>query len=262
MTNPAISVRGLRVVRGGREVLPGVDLDVPAGRVVGLLGPSGSGKSTLIRSVVGVQKVEAGEVTVLGEPAGSPANRRRVGYVTQSPAVYADLTVRANLRYFATLAGLSGAAARDAVERTLRQVDLGSHVDQRVDALSGGQAGRASLAAALVADPQVLVLDEPTVGLDPVLRRSLWELFSRLAAEGRTLLVSSHVMDEATRCDRLLLLREGRVLADAAPADLLERTDARDAEEAFLRLIEDAEGGVGAGPVGGRIAHETEGAAR
>lgn len=235
---PAVTVRGLRVVRDGREVLPGIDLELPAGRVTGLLGPSGSGKSTLIRAVVGVQRVAAGEVTVLGEPAGSPANRARVGYVTQSPAVYADLPVRANLRYFAAMAGLSGAAARDAVERTLAQVDLTSRADARVSSLSGGQASRVSLAAALVADPQLLVLDEPTVGLDPVLRRSLWELFDRLAGEGRTLLVSSHVMDEATRCDHLVLLREGRVLAGLTPAELLARTGASDAEEAFLRLVE------------------------
>ncbi len=239
--DPAVRVRGLRVVRGGREVLPGIDLDVPAGQVTGLLGPSGSGKSTLIRAIVGVQEVAAGAVTVLGEPAGSPANRRRVGYVTQSPAVYADLSVRANLDYFATLAGLRGPARADAVERTLAQVDLGSHAGARVASLSGGQASRVSLAAALVADPRVLVLDEPTVGLDPVLRRSLWELFAELAGQGRTLLVSSHVMDEATRCDRLLLLREGRVLAELTPSELLERTGAQDAEGAFLRLIEEDE---------------------
>lgn len=239
--DPAVRVRGLRVVRGGREVLPGIDLDVPAGQVTGLLGPSGSGKSTLIRAIVGVQEVAAGAVTVLGEPAGSPANRRRVGYVTQSPAVYVDLSVRANLDYFATLAGLRGPARADAVERTLAQVDLGSHAGARVESLSGGQASRVSLAAALVADPQVLVLDEPTVGLDPVLRRSLWELFAELAGQGRTLLVSSHVMDEATRCDRLLLLREGRVLAELTPSELLERTGAQDAEGAFLRLLEEDE---------------------
>lgn len=236
---PAIAVRGLRVVRGQREVLPGIDLDVPTGQVVGLLGPSGSGKSTLIRAIVGVQKVAAGEVTVLGEPAGSAANRHGVGYVTQSPAVYADLSVRANLDYFATVAGLRGSARSDAVERTLAEVDLVSHADARVESLSGGQASRVSLAAALVADPQVLVLDEPTVGLDPVLRRSLWELFARLADQGRTLLVSSHVMDEAIRCDRLVLLREGRVLAELTPSELLERTGASDAEGAFLRLIEE-----------------------
>lgn len=238
---PAISVRGLRVVRGGREVLPGIDLDVPAGQVMGLLGPSGSGKSTLIRSIAGVQRVAGGEVEVLGEPAGSPANRGRVGYVTQAASVYEDLSVRANLRYFATLAGHPRTTREAVVERALAEVDLADHAAARVDALSGGQRSRVSLAAALVADPEVLLLDEPTVGLDPVLRRDLWGLFARLAATGRTLLVSSHVMDEAMRCDRVLLLRQGRLLADCTPTDLLAHTGAPDAESAFLRLVETEE---------------------
>jgi len=231
---PTVVVDDLHVIRGTREVLPGISLSVPRGQVVGLLGPSGSGKSTLLRSIVGVQVVAGGSVTVLGEPAGSPGLRSRVGYVTQEPSVYADLTVRANLSYFAALVG----APRDAVERTIQEVDLTSHADSRVDRLSGGQASRVSLGAALVGSPELLVLDEPTVGLDPVLRRDLWELFHRLAAGGTTLLVSSHVMDEATRCDRLLLLREGHLLADDTPEGLLARTGATDAEHAFLALIE------------------------
>jgi ABC-2 type transport system ATP-binding protein len=233
----AIVVQHLRVVRGERVVLPDLSVTVPAGEVVGLLGPSGGGKSTLMRAIVGVQQVASGEVTVLGEPAGSPGLRHRVGYVTQAPSVYADLSVRHNLRYFATVLG----AARDAVDRAIEEVDLGSHADTQVGRLSGGQRSRVSLAAALVGEPEVLVLDEPTVGLDPVLRRDLWDLFRRLAHdEGRTLLVSSHVMDEATRCDRLLLLREGEVLSDSTLPELLDRTGAADAEHAFLGLVDDA----------------------
>jgi ABC-2 type transport system ATP-binding protein len=231
---PAIVVDGLRVVRGSREVLPGISLSVPRGQVVGLLGPSGSGKSTLLRAIVGVQVVAGGTVTVLGEPAGSPGLRSRVGYVTQEPSVYGDLSVRANLNYFAALVG----ARRDAVEQTIATIDLTTDADSRVDRLSGGQRSRVSLGAALVGSPELLVLDEPTVGLDPVLRRDLWALFHRLASGGTTLLVSSHVMDEATRCDRLLLLREGCLLADETPDGLLSRTGARDAEHAFLALIE------------------------
>lgn len=231
-----MEVRGVTVTRGRREVLHGVDLSVPVGQIVGLLGPSGGGKSTLLRAVVGVQDKVSGTVTVLGHTAGSPPLRRRVGYVTQAPSVYADLTVRQNLRYFATLVGADRAAA----ERALEEVSLVDHADQRVSDLSGGQASRASLAAALVGSPDLLVLDEPTVGLDPVLRRSLWQLFRDLAGQGRTLVVSSHVMDEATRCDRLVLLREGRVLADDTLPALLERTGADDAEGAFLRLVDDA----------------------
>jgi ABC-2 type transport system ATP-binding protein len=230
----AVVVDGLRVIRGSREVLPGISLSVSRGQVVGLLGPSGGGKTTLLRSIVGVQTVAGGTVTVLGEPAGSPGLRSRVGYVTQEPSVYSDLTVRQNITYFATLVG----APRDAVERTIEAVDLATDADSRVDRLSGGQRSRVSLAAALVGSPELLVLDEPTVGLDPVLRRDLWAFFHRLASDGTTLLVSSHVMDEATRCDRLLLLREGRLLADDTPDGLLARTGAPDAERAFLALIE------------------------
>lgn len=230
----AVEVRDLRVVRGGREVLAGLDLSVPAGQVVGLLGPSGSGKTTLMRAVVGVQRLAGGTVQVLGRPAGHPSLRREVGYVTQGPSVYADLSVEQNLRYFATLVGVG----REAVERVLGEVDLADRRDSIVDRLSGGQRSRVSLAAAMVGSPGLLVLDEPTVGLDPVLRRDLWDLFGRLARAGTSLLVSSHVMDEATRCDRLVLVRDGAVLADDTLPALLARTGAADAEGAFLALVE------------------------
>ncbi|HEX2316102.1 MAG TPA: ABC transporter ATP-binding protein [Thermomonospora sp.] len=229
----AVSVRGLRVRRGGREVLRDVAFDVPRGSVVGLLGPSGCGKTTLMRAVVGVQIVQGGTVTVLGRPAGSRELRRTVGYATQSPAVYADLTVQENLRYFASVLG----APRGDVARVVDEVGLGPHRDQVVATLSGGQRSRASLAVALLGRPELLVLDEPTVGLDPVLRQELWELFHELAAQGVTLLVSSHVMDEAGRCERLLLMREGQILADGTPDALRARTGADDLEEVFLRLI-------------------------
>lgn len=237
MVNYAIEISGLRVTRGDRLVLPDLALRVPAGQVVGLLGPSGGGKSTVMRAVVGVQRVDGGDIDVLGLPAGHPRLRRRVGYVTQSPSVYGDLTVRENVAHFARLLGVADPAA--AATAAIQRVDLTSHAESRTDALSGGQRSRASLAAALVGDPEVLVLDEPTVGLDPVLRRDLWDLFRRLADDGVTILVSSHVMDEAGRCDRLVLLREGEVLADDTPAHLLERTGAADAEGAFLALVEE-----------------------
>jgi ABC-2 type transport system ATP-binding protein len=240
MMNHAVEVESLRVVRGGREVLPDLSVRIPRGSVVGLLGPSGGGKSTLIRAIVGVQVVESGTVTVLGHPAGSPPLRDRVGYVTQSPSIYDDLTVRDNVRFFASMVG----ASADSADRAITTVDLDSHTRVMAGRLSGGQRSRVSLASALVGDPELLVLDEPTVGLDPVLRRDLWRLFHRLADAGTSLLVSSHVMDEATRCDRLLLLREGRLLADEPLPALLERTGAHDAEQAFLRLIDSAEEGV------------------
>lgn len=236
--HPAVVIEGLRVVRGKRLVLPGLDLHIPSGQVVGLLGPSGSGKTTLMRAIVGVQVVEAGTVTVLGHPAGAAALRRQVGYVTQSPSVYADLTIRENIAYFGRAVGLTGRDLRETVGRTLAEVDLQDHADVLVGNLSGGQESRVSLACALVGRPTLLVLDEPTVGLDPVLRRDLWNHFRDLAARGHSLVVSSHVMDEAARCDRLILLREGRVLADVTPAELLERTGETDADAAFLALVE------------------------
>jgi ABC-2 type transport system ATP-binding protein len=242
----AIVVEHLRVVRGEREVLPDLSLRVPRGQVVGLLGPSGGGKSTLMRAVVGVQVVAGGTVTVLGEQAGAPALRRRVGYLTQAPSVYGDLSVRHNVAYIAAVMGVGP----DAVDRAIAAVDLADHADARVENLSGGQRSRASLACTLVGDPDVLVLDEPTVGLDPVLRRDLWDLFRRLSADGRTVLVSSHVMDEAVRCDRLVLLRQGRVLSDSTLPDLLSRTGTTDAEQAFLALIDAADRAGGADGVG------------
>ncbi|MEE6286374.1 ABC transporter ATP-binding protein [Georgenia sp. MJ173] len=236
--DPALRLRDLRVVRGGRRgvvVVDGLDVEVPAGQLVGLLGPSGSGKTTVMRAVVGVQDRVSGTVEVLGRPAGHPTLRREVGYVTQAPSVYADLTVAQNLEYFARLLG---APASD-VERMLDAVDLTAIAGRRVAVLSGGERSRASLAVALLGSPRLLVLDEPTVGLDPVLRRDLWRLFRSIAATGTTLLVSSHVMDEAVQCDRLLLMRRGRLLADATTAELLERTGTRDVEQAFLVLVED-----------------------
>jgi ABC-2 type transport system ATP-binding protein len=230
----AIRTVGLRVVRGGRVVLPGLDATVPAGEVVGLLGPSGCGKTTLLRALVGVQRIAGGEVRVLGRPAGDAALRSLVGYVTQAPSVYADLTIRENLRYFAAVLGASGARVKSVVD----EVGLGDAVDGLVGELSGGQRARVSLATALLGEPELLILDEPTVGLDPVLRRDLWGHFAMLAAAGTTLVVSSHVMDEAERCSRLLLLRDGALLADDTPAALLQRTGATDVEGAFLRLVE------------------------
>ncbi|MEU8230820.1 ABC transporter ATP-binding protein [Actinoplanes sp. NPDC048967] len=233
----AIEVQDLVVERGRRRVLHGVSCAVAAGSVTGLLGPSGSGKTTLIRAIVGVQVVRSGTVTVLGEPAGAPALRRTVGYVTQAPSVYADLSVRENARYFASLYGLAAADA----DRAIADVGLAGAAGQLVGNLSGGQRSRASLGCAMIGAPRLLVLDEPTVGQDPVLRADLWAKFHALAAAGTTLLVSSHVMDEAGRCDRLLLIREGRLIGDDSPDAIRAAAGTDDLEEAFLRLIRDNE---------------------
>ncbi|MEV6285333.1 ABC transporter ATP-binding protein [Kribbella sp. NPDC051770] len=228
MMKNAVQCRDVVVVRGDREVLHGISTDLATGSVTGLLGPSGCGKTTLIRAIVGLQANVTGDVQVLGLPAGAAKLRGRIGYVTQEPSVYGDLTVTENLRFFAAVLGVD---ASD-VERVIDAVDLSTHAGARVDQLSGGQRSRASLAAALLGNPELLVLDEPTVGLDPVLRRDLWDLFHRLADGGATLLVSSHVMDEASRCDRLLLMRDGELLADDTPGALLAAAGTDDIEQA------------------------------
>ena len=232
MMNNAVEVRGLHVVRGGRGVLEQLDISIGGG-VTGLLGPSGCGKSTLMRCLVGVQQVHAGSVTVFGEEAGSRGLRPRIGYVTQAASVYDDLTVVENLRFFARVLGVD----RAHVERVVDAVDLGRHRDQVVGRLSGGQRSRASLAVALLGEPDLLVLDEPTVGLDPVLRVDLWRLFHDLAEQGTAVFVSSHVMDEAERCDRLLLMREGRIIADGTPGEIKEKAAADTVEDAFLAIV-------------------------
>jgi ABC-2 type transport system ATP-binding protein len=234
-SGPAIAASDLRVDRGGREVLKGLSFEIPRGLVTGLLGPSGCGKTTLMRSIVGTQIVRSGVVTVLGDPAGSAELRPRIGYMTQAPSVYGDLTARENLDYFARVLD----APADHVRGVVETIGLAEHAGQRVDSLSGGQRARVSLGTALLGSPEVLVLDEPTVGLDPLLRNELWQHFHALAHAGVSLLVSSHVMEEAARCDRLLLMREGAILAITTPDELRRRTGSDDLEQAFMRLIEE-----------------------
>jgi ABC-2 type transport system ATP-binding protein len=229
-----IDVRDLGVQRGRVQALRGISFETRPGEVTGLLGPSGCGKTTLMRAVVGVQVVQSGEVEVLGLPAGDRRLRDRVGYVTQAPSVYDDLTVAENLRFFARVLGVP----RAEIDRCVEAVDLGSRHDQVVNRLSGGERSRVSLAVALLGSPELLVLDEPTVGLDPVLRRDLWAMFHRLAEAGAAVLVSSHVMDEAERCDRLLLMRDGELIAQDSPQALLDRTRTTDVENAFLSIVE------------------------
>jgi ABC-2 type transport system ATP-binding protein len=234
----AVQVRDLRVARGGREVLHGLSFDILRGSVTGLIGPSGGGKTTLMRAIMGVQVVSGGTVKVLGHRAGSPALRRSVAYSTQEASVYADLTVAETLRYFAALLG----APRSDIDRVIGDLGLAGERNQVVGSLSGGQLHRASLAVALLGRPELLVLDEPTVGLDPELRDELWALFRRLSGRGLTLVISSHVMDEAARCDRLLLIREGVILADDTPDGLAAAGGSTDLDEAFLRLIRSRKG--------------------
>jgi ABC-2 type transport system ATP-binding protein len=231
--SPAVTIAGLTVSRGHKRVLAAIDLSVDAGTITGLVGPSGAGKTTLIRSIVGVQQIEAGTVTVLGHPAGSPPLRSRIGYLTQAPSVYLDLTVGENVRYFGTLYGRAAAECDEVVAT----VGLSDQVRQLCGNLSGGQLSRASLACAMVGKPDLLVLDEPTVGQDPALREELWATFRELADRGVTLIVSSHVMNEATRCDRLLLIRDGRVVADGTADRIMRDTGTDSMDDAFLALV-------------------------
>lgn len=238
----SVRVEQLVVTRGGNEVLHGLDFTLRPGEVTGLLGPSGCGKSTLMRAIVGVQQLQSGAVTVLDHPGGAAAIRARVGYVTQAPSVYDDLTVRENLAFFARMLRVGPERIDDVLDR----VDLSARESQIVNAMSGGQRSRVSLAVALLGTPDVLVLDEPTVGLDPELREQLWTTFAELADDDATLLVSSHVMEEASRCDRLLLMYEGRIVADTSPGELREAWGSDDLDECFLRLIRAEREGEGA----------------
>ena len=230
---PAIDIDDLRIDRGGRTVIDTIYLSIPAGIITGLLGPSGCGKTTLMRTIVGAQQITAGSVTIFGQAAGARSLRRRIGYVTQSPSVYPDLTTVENVRYFAAMYGVGS----DRVREVIDAVGLTSKKSELAGDLSGGQKGRVSLACALVCDPDLLILDEPTVGLDPVLRAELWEQFAALADRGKTLLVSSHAMDEARQCTGLILMRDGAILAHATPDDIKRRTNSADLESAFLSLV-------------------------
>jgi ABC-2 type transport system ATP-binding protein len=230
---PSIATANVVVEKDHKRILKDISFTIPSGMIIGLIGPSGSGKTTLMRSIVGVQAIKSGTLQVLGEPAGVPELRHRLGYVTQAPAVYNDLTVAQNLRYFGVLAK---AGARQ-VQKVIDDVQLSDFKHSLVKDLSGGQQARVSLGVALLGDPDLLVLDEPTVGLDPLLRRDLWNLFGELAAKGKTLLVSSHVMDEAERCEWLLLMRDGELIWSNTRVSLLHKTGTKTVEDAFIAKV-------------------------
>ncbi|MBC7746801.1 ABC transporter ATP-binding protein [Pedobacter sp.] len=234
---PAVTIKNVSVTLGTSEALKNVTIDLPQGKTIGVIGPSGAGKTTLIRGIVGRQRITTGDITVFGQPAGSPQLRKHVTYMTQELSVYSDLTVKENLRYFVTMTGQPKKQTPDIITDVLKAVDMTDKADSLVSDLSGGQKQRVSLAIALIGSPRLMVLDEPTVGLDPVLRDKLWHLFAELADKGTTLIITSHSMDEAERCDDLVLLRNGEVIAHSSPQQLLERTDATSVEQSFLQLV-------------------------
>lgn len=238
MAEPAVVIRNLSVVLGGYyEALKDISVELEGGKITGFIGPSGAGKTTLIRSIVGRQRLAGGTITIFGLPAGSPGLRKQMSYMTQEVSVYNDLTVGENLRYFATMFGTSRRQVSSMTDEILQTVDMANRKNQLVEKLSGGQKQRVSLAIALIGYPKLMVLDEPTVGLDPLLREQLWELFRALAARGTTLIISSHVMDEAERCDNLLLVRDGKLLASGSPHALRQQTGTHSVEESFLKLV-------------------------
>lgn len=237
MNDIAIKANKLVVIKDKKHLLNGLTFSVNKGTVTGLIGPSGSGKTTLMRTIIGVQKSSGGTLQVLGRPAGDKKLRSVIGYVTQGPSVYMDLTVAQNLSYFATLVR----ADRKNVEKVIDEVQLTQQRHQLAQSLSGGQLARVSLAVALLGEPELLVFDEPTVGLDPILRNELWELFDELAKRGKTLLVSSHVMDEAERCDELLLLRDGELVWNDSKEKLLIQSKQKTVGDAFVAMIKQGE---------------------
>lgn len=228
---PAVLVEGLSKRFGRIDALRDVSFAVEPGQTYGLLGPGGCGKTTLIRLLLGALRPSAGSALVLGRPVPSQETAAVVGYMPQLPALYLELTARENVSFFASLYGVR---SRASVDETLALVELADRADSPVSTFSGGMRQRASLACALVHRPRLLLLDEPTVGVDPRLRATFWGYFRRLNDEGVTIILSSHVMDEAERCHRLILLRDGRLLAEGAPADLRSQAGAPTLEEAFL----------------------------
>jgi ABC-2 type transport system ATP-binding protein len=239
---PAIKIKNLSVTLGGQiKALQNINLELPPNKIVGVIGPSGAGKTTLMRVLVGRLQIEKGSVDIFNLPAGSLKLRGELSYMTQALSVFPDLTVEENLSYFAVMIGKRRGEIGQAVDEVLDAVDLKDKKHSLVSDLSGGQKQRASLAVALLGTPKLMILDEPTVGLDPVLRDKLWGLFRKLASQGTSIIVSSHSMEEAERCDDLVLIRNGRVVAHDTPSKMRKSTGTNSIEQSFLKLVDNKE---------------------
>lgn len=232
----AVEVTGLRVQFGRQVVLPELSVTIPQGQIVGLIGPSGSGKTTLVKAIIGMNPIRSGSITVFGSRIPSLSAVAAIGYMAQSDALYDDLSALDNLLFFGSLYGIRGKEAKKRAAELLEFVDLGASRHKAVKYFSGGMKRRLSLAISLIHDPRLLILDEPTVGIDPLLRKKFWERFESLRAEGRTILVTTHVMDEAAHCDKIMLLREGQIIAGGRLDELLAQTGTATLEDAFLAL--------------------------
>jgi ABC-2 type transport system ATP-binding protein len=234
----AVKINNLSITLGKKiDALKNIDIELTSGKITGFIGPSGAGKTTLVRAIAGRLRVPDGTISIFNSPAGSLELRSEIAYMTQELSVYSDLSVKDNLIYFAAMTGQSRTDANKNIAEVLKLVDMSDKLNEVVDRLSGGQKQRVSLAIALMASPKLLILDEPTVGLDPLLRNTLWNLFARLAAGGTTLLITSHSMDEAGKCDDLVLLRDGEVLVHSSPQALLLETHSHSVEESFVKLV-------------------------
>lgn len=230
-----ISVKGVSKLYGGKTVLNNISLDIPRSEIFGLLGPSGAGKTTLVKMIAGIEQAQAGEIELLGTRMPKLEMMQQIGYMAQSDALYADLNAQENLEFFASLYGLIGTARRRRIAEVLSLVNLTDDRHKTIGQFSGGMKRRLSLAVSLLHSPQVLILDEPTVGIDPVLRQSIWRELDALSRQGTTILVTTHVMDEAYKCHRLGMIRDGQLIAAGTPAGLMEETGSESIEEAFLK---------------------------
>lgn len=219
---------------GDKVVISRISLQVGRGEIFGLLGPSGSGKTTLVKMIAGIDEATGGEIRLLNEKLPKLAMMNRIGYMAQSDALYAELSAKENLSFFGSLFGLQGARLKERIRYSMALVGLEAHLNRIVSAYSGGMKRRLSLAIALLHEPEVLILDEPTVGIDPILRKSIWRELEALCAAGTTIIVTTHVMDEADKCRRLGMIRDGKLIAIGSPSDLKARTGSATIEEAFL----------------------------
>jgi ABC-2 type transport system ATP-binding protein len=233
-TDLSIQVHGVSKQFDEKVVLNDITLAVPKAHIFGLLGPSGSGKTTLVRMIAGIDVPTSGTVHVLGQQMPQLAMLSKIGYMAQSDALYAELTALENLEFFASLYGLTGTKRRQRIHDVMELVDLGSHLKKQISNYSGGMKRRLSLAISLLHEPGILILDEPTVGIDPVLRKSIWQELTKLSQQGTTILVTTHVMDEADKCHQLGMIRDGRLTAVGTPDELKQATSSATIEEAFL----------------------------